>query len=390
MIGFDEAVALIVEAARPIGTEAVPIDAASGRLLAAPVLARIDGPRSDVSTMDGYAVRSADLPATIPVIGAAYPGAPFAGVLDPGSCVRIFTGAPLPQGADRVVMQEEVLRDGDQASFNEALSSSDFIRRKGSDFATGDALVEAGTLLTPRALVAAAAADADRLEVFRRPQVAIICTGDELAAPGQAALSPSAVPDSLSAGLSAFVAECGASVIGVERLGDDLAQLKRAATDALAAADIVVVTGGASVGERDFAKLMFDGLDLIFSKVAIKPGKPVWLGRAAGRLVFGLPGNPTSALVTARLLLRPLLAGLAGHDPMDSLAWRRMKLAAPLGAGGDRETFWRGRTTSDGVLVAANQDSGAQRTLAQSDLLVRQRRSTPALPAGAEVETLDL
>ncbi len=391
MISFDEAVARVCGAARPLGTETVAIEQAAGRILASSVLARIDGPRADVSTMDGYAVRDADLRvgAELPVIGEAFPGAPFGQALPPGTCLRIFTGAPVPEGADRVVMQENVSRTGDNATFTEPASAVRFLRRRGSDFAIGDALVHAGQRLGPRALVAAAAADVDAVEVYRRPRLVILCTGDELARPGQAAATDAAVPESLSVGLTAFAEQCGAQVIAYRQLADDLPSMKAEAAASLDAADIVVVTGGASVGERDFAKAMFEGLDLIFSKVAIKPGKPVWLGRAGGRIVMGLPGNPTSALVTARLLLQPLLTGMGGGNPDAALRWRPARLAVPMEAGSDRETFWRAREEAGRVVLMPNQDSGAQRTLAEADLLVRQLSNAPALATDAQVDVLD-
>jgi molybdopterin molybdotransferase len=173
------------------------------------------------------------------------------------------------------------------------------------------------------------------------------------------------------------------------RLGDDLPALERAAAEALEIADVTVVTGGASVGERDFAKKMFApaGLELIFSKVAIKPGKPVWLGRAGGRLVLGLPGNPNSALVTARLLLAPLLHGLTGRPPV--LRWRQAKLAAPLAATGSRETFIRAAAAGDAVRPLTNQDSGAQSTLADADLLIRRAAGAPAGWIGDMVDIID-
>jgi molybdopterin molybdotransferase len=167
--------------------------------------------------------------------------------------------------------------------------------------------------------------------------------------------------------------------------------MEGAATQATSSSDLVVVTGGASVGEKDFAKTMFEpaGLDLIFSKVSVKPGKPVWLGRSGRALVMGLPGNPTSALVTARLLLAPLLAGLSGRDPLEALSWRSAKLAAPLRECGARETFHRARWSGNDVEVFAFQDSSAQKVLANADVLVRQRANSPALRAGEEVKVLN-
>ncbi|QAY79439.1 molybdopterin molybdotransferase MoeA [Sphingosinicella sp. BN140058] len=389
MIALDEALAIVAGVATPLGTETIGLEHAAGRVLAAPVRARIDGPRFDVSTMDGYAVRESDFaarPCSLRVIGEAFPGAPFAGAVASGTCVRIFTGAALPSGSDRVVMQEIVRREGDQALFEEPQDSL-FVRRKASDFGVGDVLVAEGRALDARSLVAAAAADLSHVDVVRRPRLLIVGTGDELVLPGEAAATPAAIPESISLGLAALAAEAGAEIVGRRMLPDDLATMQAAMTESLGLADVVVVTGGASVGARDFAKNMFGDLDILFSKVAIKPGKPVWLGRTDDALVVGLPGNPTSALVTARLLLRPLLDGLGGRPP--TLAWRRAVLAGPMEQGGDRETFWRGQAVDGKVVLVPNQDSGAQKTLAEADLLVRQAVGQAALAAGSAVDVLD-
>jgi molybdopterin molybdotransferase len=385
VIGFDEALALIAGAARPLGIETVPLAEAHGRVLAAPVVARIDHPPADVSAMDGYAVRYGDLPGRLAVAGESVPGG-LVGDLPAGACVRIFTGAPVPRGADRIVIQEDVERDGGVAVFG-AAGPARHIRARGSDFAKGDVLLEPGRLLDPRALIAAAGADLAEVEVWRRPRLVIVATGDELTEPGAAA--PGTIPDSATFGVAALAAEWGAKLVARKRLKDALPALKRAAAEALAEADLVVVTGGASVGERDFAKAMFDGLELIFSKVAIRPGKPVWLGRAGGKLVIGLPGNPTSAMVTARLLLAPLLAGLGGRAPADALRWRSAPLADGLGPCGGRETFVRAKNDGAAARPLPNQDSGAQKTLADAALLIRRRPGAPAAAAGETVEILD-
>jgi molybdopterin molybdotransferase len=394
MIGFDEAAALAAGAGKPRGEERVQLAAASGRVLAEPVTARVASPRTDVSAMDGYAVRDADLaafPARIEVAGESFAGRGFDGALPAGACVRIFTGAPVPAGADRVVIQENVRREADVAVIAEPPGGARHIRRQGSDFGLGEELVPAGRRLDPRALLAAAAADVAELVVHRQPRAWILGTGDELAPPGTAAGAEGKIPESVSYGVAALAAEWGAVVAGRSCVGDDLAGLERAAAEAVARADLVVVTGGASVGEKDFAKPMFAplGLELVFSKVAIKPGKPVWLGRAGGALVLGLPGNPTSAMVTARLLLAPLLCGLSGRDPGEALRWRAAPLAGPLAACGERETFHRGRSAGSGVELLSNQDSGAQKGLAVADVLVRQRAGAPGLAAGDMVEVLD-
>ncbi|MEA3029683.1 MAG: molybdopterin molybdotransferase [Sphingomonadales bacterium] len=387
MIGFDEALALVADAAKPLGRETVPIDRAAGRVLAEAVRALVDSPPCDVSAMDGYAVRDADLPGRLGVAGPSLPGRP-APALPPGQCVRIFTGAPVPDGADRIVIQEDVRREGDVAAF-EPPGSARHIRARGSDFARGDMLLAPGRLIDPRALAAAAAGDLAELEVWRRPRLIVLGTGDELAAPGTARATPGAIPESVSLGVAALAAQWGAEVVDRKRLDDDLPALERAAAEALDAADVVVVTGGASVGERDFAKAMFApaGLELLFSKVAIKPGKPVWLGRVGEKLVIGLPGNPSSAMVTARLLLAPLLAGLGGRDA--GLDWRRAPLAEAIGPCGDRETFVRATWAGVAVRAFANQDSGAQKTLADAALLIRRRAGAPAAQAGDMVEIID-
>lgn len=394
MISFDEAVELVGRTATPSGTETVEIGKAAGRVLASPVIAHIESPRADVSAMDGYAVRETDLasfPARLELAGESFAGAGWGGELKPGQCVRIFTGAPVPAGADRVVIQENVRREGGIAIIDEHPGKARHVRRRGGDFENGDELLPAGRLLDPRAIVAAAAADVAEVEVFTKPRVHLLSTGDELAEPGTAAQLRDAIPESVSFGIAALAREWGARIIGRTRLRDDLPAMEHAAAALVEDADVVIVTGGASVGEKDFAKAMFEplGLDLIFSKVAIKPGKPVWLGRTGHALVMGLPGNPTSALVTGRLLLAPLLAGLSGRSVGSALSWRQARLASGLPECGDRETFHRARWNGSRVEVMANQDSSAQKVLAEADLLIRQRAHAPAVSDSQCLDVLD-
>lgn len=394
MIGFEEAIELIDHAARPVGQEKVAIGAVARRVLSKPVIARIASPRCDVSAMDGYAVREADLdafPARLQVVGEAFAGEGWDGEIGPGECARIFTGAPVPTGTDRVVIQENIRREGKYAVVDEHPGSARHIRKYGGDFEVGDELLAAGRPLDPRAVVAAAAADVAEIDVFIRPCVHVLSTGDELAEPGTAAATKVAVPESVSFGVAALAEQWGARLAGRSRVRDDLPSMEKAAAEAAKGADLVIVTGGASVGEKDFARTMFEplGLQLIFSKVAIKPGKPVWLGRAGDTLVMGLPGNPTSALVTARLLLAPLLCRLGGRNAGDALRWRYKPLGSPLMACGPRETFHRGRWTGGSVKILSNQDSSAQKELAQADLLIRQRSDAPAQQVGDTVEVLD-
>jgi molybdopterin molybdotransferase len=289
------------------------------------------------------------------------------------------------------VIQEVVRREDDIAIIDEPLGTSRHIRARGSDFQAGDQLLPAGRLLDKRAIVAAAGADLATVEVFTRPRTAILSTGDELAAPGMASARIHAIPESVSLGVAALVEEWGAIVSSRQRLPDDLAAMEHAAARAVADSDLVVVTGGASVGEKDFAKRMFEPvrLELLFSKVSIKPGKPVWLGRAGKTLVMGLPGNPSSALVTARLLLAPLIAGLSGRDPQETLRWRKAALATGLAASGPRESFHRARLSGEEVELLGFQDSSAQKALADADVLVRQPAGHQEISEGAKVDTLE-
>lgn len=393
MIAFEEAARRLDAVAKPLGTERVRLAQAGGRVLAAPVVARISSPVATVSAMDGYAVRDADLgaaPVRLRVLGESFAGAAYPGAISPGGCVRIFTGAPAPAGADRVIIQELVRREGDHAIVPEPPPGRRHLRAAASDFSAGEVLVGAGLVLNPQRLVAAAAADLSHVDVVRRPRVTILCTGDELRAPGQAG-APGSIPDSVSLGVAAMARDWGAEICDLRRLGDDLHGLERAAAQAVEGSDLVVTTGGASVGARDFAKAMFEplGLDLVFPKVAIKPGKPVWFGQAAGRLVLGLPGNPTAALLTARLFLAPLICGLSGRGTRPAWSWRRAPLAEPLEGCGDRETFYRARDVGEAVAPLADQDSSAQKALAASDVVIRRQRGEGKAEAGERVSVLD-
>lgn len=395
MIQFDDAVALIRQHALPLDIEHVPVERAAGRVLARPVVASRTAPAAPTSAMDGYAVRDADLasvPAELPVVGESFAGQPFTGEAAPGTCVRIFTGAIVPPGFDRVVIQEHVRRSEGLAVFERPLTAARHIRAAGSDFLAGETILPAGTFLTPQALIAAAGADIGEVATIRRPKVAILATGDELVPPGAAHLRAGMVPDSVSIGIAALVEAFGGRVVQRRRITDSLEALGEGAGEALARSDIVVVSGGASVGERDYAREMFrgHGLELIFSKVAIKPGKPTWLGRAQGRLIVGLPGNPGSALVTARLFLAPLVAGLCGRGPDAAWGWRTARLAEDAPDVGDRETFYRGRLRDGHVVFIGNQDSGAQAALGLSGILIRRAADDGALPSGEDVRILPI
>jgi molybdopterin molybdotransferase len=290
-----------------------------------------------------------------------------------------------------VIIQENVRRATEIATIDADPGRARHIRERGSDFEAGEELLGVGRELDPRAIVAAAAADVGEVAVYRRPRLHVLSTGDELAEPGTAREQADAIPDSVSFGVAALAAEWASECIHRTCLRDDLPAMQSVAAATVGAADIIVVTGGASVGEKDFAKTMFEplGLELVFSKIAIKPGKPVWLARLRDTLVMGLPGNPTSAMVTARLFLAPLLGAMRGQPIEAVLDWRGAPLASPLSECGERETFHRGRWKDGAIDILSYQDSGAQKALADADLLVRQRPNSPALQAGDAVNVLD-
>ena len=393
MIAYEDAVARIAALALPLGSEHVPFERAAGRTLAAPVIARSSVPAQNVSAMDGYAVRDADthaVPFNLPVCGESFAGSDPSIDLTPGTACRIFTGAPVPEGADRVIVQECVERDGDIARVVRAFGPGRHIREVGSDFQKGDILLPVGHRLDWRSMTTAAAADRKDVEVYHAPRLVILATGDELAAPGQAYERAGAIPESISFGIQSLAQDSGARILRSLRLPDDRDILRPAAIAALADADLIVVIGGASVGEKDYSREMFgEGLDYVFPRVAIKPGKPVWLAKAGERLVLGLPGNPTSALVTARLFLAPLLAGLSGRDPLSALAFEPRRCLDALPATGDRETFLRAQRTHTGVKLAVSQDSSSQMTLEHSNVLIRREAGAPAVVPGADVTVLD-
>jgi len=391
-IGFDEAVGRLPGAEALIGTETLPLDRAAGRVLAEPLYARQDSPRQPTAAMDGYAVWDA---ATAPlqllrVIGESRAGLGYPGTVGTGEAVRIFTGAPMPAGTDRCIVQEHAIREDDTVRFTVGYGPGWHVRATASDFAAGALLLDRGTRLSPQAMVAAAAADVASVTVAVPPRVAILGTGDELAPPGTAADRPGAIPESVSFGVAAMVVDAGGLVVRRATGRDDLPALQHLAGGLLEAADLVVVTGGASVGDHDLARPAFApyGLELLIDKVAIKPGKPVWLGRAGGRWILGLPGNPTSALVTAALFLRPLLAALQGQDPQERLRWRRLSLAAPLSAVGARETFMRAQWQEDGLVPLGSQQSGAQAALVAADWLIRRPAGGAAAVPGETVGAL--
>ncbi len=314
--------------------------------------------------------------------------------LAPGQVARIFTGAPVPAGADTVLMQEdcEIAETRVRLPGKDTVTAGQNIRPAGQDARRDDVVMERGDRLTPQAVGLIASVGIATVKV-NTPRVLILTSGDEIQSPEETPL-PGKIFDSNGPQLTQLLLQSGFVNVQREHLPDDPAiirnTLTRVLTDSAQRPDVIISTGGVSVGEEDHLRaVLAEHGELDFWRLAIKPGKPVWLGRAAGRLVMGLPGNPTSALVTARLLLAPLLAGLTGRDPGGALAWRSAPLAGPLGACGERETFVRARREGNAVHPLDSKDSSAQRTLAVADLLVRRAGHAPAMEIGDLVEVLD-
>lgn len=390
MVPFDDALNAVINLASPLGEEMVDINLCHNRVLASDIKARSDMPKSDVSAMDGYAVKSnLDISKPLMVIGESFAGSDPCQKFEGTGCIRIFTGAPVPTGYDRVIIQENAQREGDVVKFAKSGQDGDNIRKCGNDFKAGDSLLPKGTRLNWRQLTSAAAADFEKVSVYRKPRVSLIATGDELAPPGHAYKIPGAIPESVSLAIAAYVNQEGGHIVRKITGKDDLKSLSETAAQTLDISDIVIVLGGASVGAKDFARSMFgDDLNYVFPKVAMKPGKPVWLAKVSDTLVLGLPGNPGSALVTARLFLAPLIAGLTGLDAQKTVQFTSMICADPLPPCGDRETFLRARLEGQHVHLFSNQSSGSQSVLGSADILIRRKPFSDALAAGSSVEVI--
>jgi molybdopterin molybdotransferase len=395
LLPVTEAKERILAGVKPLAAETIPLVEADGRVLARDLAASRDQPPFAASAMDGYAVRAEDATrgARLRVIGTAHAGGAFRGALAADKAVRIFTGAPLPQGADAIVIQENVTPNGDSIVVNEPARLGQHIRKRALDFAKGDALLKAGTRLTPHAIGLAAAMNHARLSVHRKPRVAIIATGDELVAPGEKPRADQIV-SSNSVALAALATRAGAEVRDFGIVADTLAATRRAIAKARDF-DIVVTSGGASVGERDFVQeaLKANGIKIGFWKIAMRPGKPLMFGRKGKARAIGLPGNPVSALVCAKLFLVPLIEALSGLPLRDETIMA--KLGADLPANDSRQDYLRAtlERQADGTFVAtpfAKQDSSMMRTLAQSGGFIIRPPHAPALSVGAQVSTLPI
>ena len=373
-----EAQARLLALASPLPIETARLADAAGRWAAEDVVARRTHPAADLSMMDGYAIRFTDLPGPWRVVGESRAGAGMGTGIDVGQAGRIFTGAPVPDGADAILVQEEADRDGEALSLagEGPPATGAHIRRRGSDFTEGDRLIEGGARLTPGRIAAAAMGGHGILTVRRRPRVALISTGDELVPPG-APTDSTTLPASNGVMLQALIGG-SAEICDMSIVPDRLDALTHALQ--AAQADIIVTTGGASVGDHDLVRPALDRLDarLDFWRIAMRPGKPLLAGRLGDAVILGLPGNPASAFVTAQLFLLPLIAHLGGaRDPLPKR--ENALLDTPLPAVGNRDDYVRAGLAGGRVRPLANQDSGAVSTLAEADaLIVRPAGASPA------------
>ena len=395
LLSVTEARARMLALARPCDAELVSLQTALGRVLADAVVAMRDQPPFNVSAMDGYAIRSSDAPGNLKLCGESAAGHGFEGSVGTGTAVRISTGAAMPDGADTVVIQEDVRLDGGTITVP-ATATGKNIRLRGGDFAAGAVLLPKGRKLDGVALSLVAASGAGQARVIRAPRVAILSSGDELAPPGSEP-GPYQIFDSATFGIGGLIQAWGGipNRLAVEK--DNVEAIARAAERGLKDSDLLVVVGGASVGDHDHARaaLLKLGLTFAVDKIAVRPGKPTWFGAKGQGLVLGLPGNPASALACAKLFLHPLIEAMLGRDPLACVAMRRARLVQALPANGPREHYLRSRLNVDDdgqqtVQAFEDQDSSLISVFTAANALIRLAADAPATAAGTMVDVLPL
>ena len=392
LLPVHQAVVQLLSGVVPLGIEDLPLAEAVGRVLGSDLAARRTQPPFPASAMDGYAARAdeATVGRALEVIGESRAGQRFAGALGSGHAVRIFTGAPVPDGADAILIQEDAERSGNAVIATESPRRGQFIRPAGLDFRTGDVLLHAGRTADSRALSLAAAMGYGSIPVRRRPRVAILSTGDELVSPGFEP-GPDQIVSSNGVGLAAFIRENGGEPVDLG-IAPDRVDAIGEQVDGAAGTDVLVVIGGASVGDHDLAQttLAGRGMTLDFWRIAMRPGKPLMVGKLGEQRVLGLPGNPVSALVCAHVFLRPLLRALLGLSTAARLS--TATLSTPMGPNDGRQDYVRARLTTEGGQTVVTpfpvQDSSMLSTFALADALVIRPIGAPAAGIGDLVPTL--
>jgi molybdopterin molybdotransferase len=393
LLTFTEAQAAILAVIRSLPGETVPVAAAAGRVSAEDVLAVVDLPPFPSSAMDGYAVRAADLPGELRVIGESAAGAPFSGAVGAGEAVAISTGAVVPEGADTVAPIEIVVKHDNTIEIDTAREVGASIRPCGGDIRAGAVVAYAGTRLGPAAIAGLAAAGIASVSCSRRPRVAILATGSELVQPGEP-LAPGQIYESNTLMLAAALEIAGAEIVSAPAVPDDEASLRDALARALEC-NVVVTSGGVSVGEHDLVREVERelGVEEVFWRVAIKPGKPLAFGTRGETLVFGLPGNPVSALVGSELFVKPALRALQG-SPSPLPRFEPGRLAGDLRENAERDEFVRARAESDGEAIVLSplrgQESHMIASASGADALVHVSRGNGELTAGSGVSWLRL
>jgi molybdopterin molybdotransferase len=388
MIPVEDALAALLALVAPLGTEEVPLRAAAGRVLARDVTAARTQPPFAASSMDGYALRRAEVEpdAMFKVVGEAAAGHRFDGSLRAGQAVRIFTGAPVPEGADFVVIQEDVTRRGDLITLGHGIDGKDNIRPAGGDFSQGDS-IKAPLRLRPADIALLAAMNAATVEVTRKPLVAVLATGDELVLPGETP-APDQIVASNSFGLAAMLEEAGAQARLLPVARDNAASLGQAFHLAKGA-DLIVTIGGASVGDHDLVAPVAQslGLETSFYKVAMRPGKPLMAGQLQGTAMIGLPGNPVSAMVCGTVFVLPMVRRMLGlastAEPL-----RLAPLGIDLPRNGPRAHYMRARLTEGALHPDARQDSSLLSVLARADALLVRPPADPPRAAGEMAQYL--
>ena len=388
MISVAEAQARLLALASPLPPVELELDKAARHYLHGPLHAKRTQPAADLSAMDGYALSSTAFPGPWHVIGESAAGRPFAGALEHDQAVRIFTGAHVPAGADTILIQEEASRDGDilMATAKDALAPGMHIRTAGGDFSSSDTVLTTGTLLEAGPCALAAMAGHGTVQVGRWPHVTIVATGDELLPPGSEC-SPAQIPSSNSPMLHAMLSNMPCKITDAGIIPDRLTDLETRLSALASTTDIIVTTGGASVGDHDLvqAALRNIGADMDFWKVAMRPGKPVMAGKIGDTIVLGLPGNPTSAFVTAFLFLLPLIRHMAGSlSPLPEIFEAKTNNA--LFPGGNRAEYVRARVEGRAITAFNTRDSGLVSPLSHSNALIIRDVDAPATPCGAVVQ----